>query len=416
MQTAPGILDPDSTANLQSRIQAHQDALSYPARAARQKLMNAIAAGDPQAIQEGVTQGLLAFSPEQQTKIRQLREAMAQLDIDPSLSPAQRAIGERGLAEKLNAIRPMEVPSDQQPIDPIEQFHQNTITMPHPTLGIPVTRQRVVRNGEEKWEETKESLEDIKAEHARRAKQLEAENPAHIEEAKAKRAQAETETRRKIFDAKIAAHAKVFDLKTKLVERKQAMRDAQLTPQKEDDEETKKAVKEAEDAISTLESEIENFDRAMPSGSAGQTPAPDPQADAMAEMGIGGDQPADVSQPATDQSGDPEYADFMASQPDQQQSSDINPTQDMEAMSLPPVELHQQESTSPGPNGMSRSTLEISEPLDPMTGQPVQQAPQVLSPHDDGPQQWQTVPIGGTTTLPDGTPVRKTGPNSYVRL
>lgn len=198
MQNAPGILDPDQIANAQSRIAANQDALSAPGREELQKLRDAITTGDPAAIQEGMRRGLLAFSPEQQTRVRQVREAMAQVDMDQTLSPAQRAMAQRQLAERLNAIRPMEVPSDQQPKSAIDQFHQDTMVVPHPTLGIPITWQRSVsRNGTQEWVETKSSMEDIKAEHERRGKQwdidhgvspnkiLEARNHAAIDALKA---------------------------------------------------------------------------------------------------------------------------------------------------------------------------------------------------------------------------------------
>ncbi len=198
MQQAPGVMDPNQTADIQSRIAANQDALSAPGREDLQKLREAIATGNPAAIQEGLSRGLLEFSPEQQTRIRQIREAMAQIDMDQSLSPSQRAIAGRQLAERLNAIRPMEVPSNQQPKSMMDQFNESTMTAPHPTLGIPITWQKSVsRNGTQEWVETKGSMEDIKAEHARRAKQwdldhgvsqnhiLEAKNKAAIEALKA---------------------------------------------------------------------------------------------------------------------------------------------------------------------------------------------------------------------------------------
>jgi hypothetical protein len=336
MQTAPGIIDPQQTVDAQSRIQANQDALSYPARQARQKLMERIAIGDPEAIQEGLSQGVLAFSPEQQTRIKQLREAMSQVDIDPSLSPAQRALAERNLSEKLNGIRPMEVPGNEQPVDPIEQYHRGTITFPHPTLGIPITKQKVVRNGEEQWVLTDESKADVEAEHKRREKQWEHDTGMSRDYIKEAQQMAAIEA--------LTAHMPNIKEFTK--------------PPKEEGGQPNVDYDGFRKAMDEWRGKMDTLSNAFYADSGG------------------------ANHPALD---------------------DMNPdgsTPDM-----------------PQDQGPVQSQPQAGGELDefsPDETQPQQQAAPPVSPHPlDGPNQWNSTPIGAVVTLPDGRPVRKTGPKSY---
>jgi hypothetical protein len=369
-KTAPGLLDPAQIASVQSKIQANQDALTYPARAARFKLQQAIATGNPDAIKEGLAQGLLSFTPEQENRIKQLKEADAQIDLDASLNPYQRSIGHRQMADKLAGIQPQMVPDHQQPIDPIEQYHKDTITLPHPTLGIPITKEHApARNGEEGgWRITKESLEDVKAEYKRRDNEHKLD--LHASETAAKQAQAQIDHQSKLITAKINAHTKLFALRQQLA---QAQIDA-ATPTKEGEapavsQEQLKAIK---NQISELEGNISELDNlsAMPQGS----------------MPTVAGQPDEAMQQAE--------GDWIT----QQQPQQSEPSVDDFTSAAPPVP----------PQG--------DQPDLAMQQADANQIAPPLSPHEDGAQQWNQVPINGTVTLPNGDIVRKTGPTSFVRI
>lgn len=272
MQTAPGVIDPDTLMGTQARVQSNRELLTYPARQARQKLLESIATGDPEAIQEGLRQGLLQFSPEQQTRIRQLREAMAQVDLDPSLSPAQRAIASRSLAEKLNAIRPMEVPSDQQPKDPLEQYHEGTITYPHETSGIPITKQRVIRNGEEKWELTDESKEDLKIWGDKEVKKWEQQNGYGANDPEIKRQEHEFKQKEQAIklytqlqSAKMETQKQLNDLRLSLLDAKKSLAVAAATADGGvDDAEAQAEIDRLMLETHAHEANIQRYDMMMP--------------------------------------------------------------------------------------------------------------------------------------------------------
>jgi hypothetical protein len=158
IENTPAMLDPTAMAQAQANIQANQHALTAPGRYENQMIREGIAKGDPEAIKAGLSRGLLYYSPEQKTRIKQLKNALSQVTIDPKLSPAQRAIAEAQLLRELNSIRPME--ADEEPLVPIEQIQRETVTMPHQDGGPPITYKRTYRNGREGWEPDKFSVID----------------------------------------------------------------------------------------------------------------------------------------------------------------------------------------------------------------------------------------------------------------
>lgn len=124
----------------------NQDALRFPRQQANDRLMQGIQSGDPNAIQIGLSKGLLAFSPSQKQEIAQIRDAMDRLDRDPRMSPQDRQSGQAMLNQRLNSIRPMVSSPDQRPADINEKVDQSIGQWTDPVSGrtYPVT---IDRNG-----------------------------------------------------------------------------------------------------------------------------------------------------------------------------------------------------------------------------------------------------------------------------
>jgi len=103
MQGYVRALDNDRIAQLPFKIQT-------------EKLMQGIQRGDPNAIREGMSRGLVKFTEQQQNDYNKLQSAMYKVDNDPSLRPNERAYAQRQIAEKLARIRPVPtLPHQQQP-------------------------------------------------------------------------------------------------------------------------------------------------------------------------------------------------------------------------------------------------------------------------------------------------------------
>ena len=183
MQVYAGVVDPEYLAQTQFLTKVNQNALAIPDQYELEKIRTGIRNGDPGAISEGLQRHILQFSPEQLTRIRQIREAMAQAEMDPNMSPAQRAMASRQLAEKLNAIRPMEVPPENQPASIQQQFSQDV-----PIFTDPVTGHKFMatRNRNGVWEpfeppHIKNEVERQQLEHKQRLDEEKSKRDAEME-------------------------------------------------------------------------------------------------------------------------------------------------------------------------------------------------------------------------------------------
>ncbi len=357
MRTAPGILDPAQISETQARINANLDALSFPARQARQKLMERIAIGDPQAIQEGVAQGVLAFTPEQQTRLRQLKEAFAQVRIDPRLSPSQMAIAERNLAEKINAIRPMEVPPSERQLTPEEQYRKDTIHDVDQVSGLPVKYHYKMRNG---------SMERI----------MDDDSKVHLDNwAKKDLAKWEMDNGKHHEEAKTKAFER--DLQSWKAGEPEPPKEARFKKKGPEDE-GGKAVTDWDaygKALKEHEAKVAEWEKRKPTTEKEQldTGISEMQQGLATGMGM-------MPMPGSDTTG------FEQEFPDD---------------SPPPSEADTDYGAAFGGDAAA---------LEDQTAPPT---PPVLSPHDDGVSEWDAANVGDVVTLPDGRIVEKTGPTSF---
>lgn len=141
-------LMPEENSVLTNFMQAtrNQQITGLPTQRQMQALQQKIQQGDPQAIQQGLQQGILQFSPQQKQEITRLQDAMSRLDRDPRFSPQDRARAQQMLSQQLQAIRPMQTPPDQMPVDINTKIAKNIGVWTDPTTGktYPMT---IDRNG-----------------------------------------------------------------------------------------------------------------------------------------------------------------------------------------------------------------------------------------------------------------------------
>jgi hypothetical protein len=72
--------------------------------------------------------------------------------MDDRLSPAEKMQVQAELGQRLNSIQPMMVPPDQQPVDPMQQYTQETLTVPDSNTGLNLRYRRHLRNGVQEWQ------------------------------------------------------------------------------------------------------------------------------------------------------------------------------------------------------------------------------------------------------------------------
>lgn len=123
------------------------------------------------ALKEALQKGELAYTPEQKTEMERLRGELSKLSTDRTFTPEQREQAEALLRQQYDSIiaNPMPVPPDQQPVPLDQQYEQDTITLTDEETGIPIRKQRIVRNGVPTWQTTDDSLEKLKARHKQMA-------------------------------------------------------------------------------------------------------------------------------------------------------------------------------------------------------------------------------------------------------
>lgn len=121
-------------AEQQEQQQAADDEQQASMEAMRQAdMMSRQQAGDiPQWIGEGLTNGSLRYSPAQSRERQQLFDSIDKIQSDPRWSPAQRAQFESRQRERIRQIdmAPQEVPPNERPVPPQQQFEQNIVTDP----------------------------------------------------------------------------------------------------------------------------------------------------------------------------------------------------------------------------------------------------------------------------------------------
>lgn len=263
--------DPVSLAEAQKRINAQGEALTAAEREARKTLMEGIAKGDPGAIESGLREGLLYFSPEQQTLIRQYKEQLSAIDQDERLSEADKFKARMMIENKLAAIRPMETPLDKVPPTPMEMFLKNHQTIPGKNGGPDLTYRKIVRNGEEVWELTKESELALQS-HLKQQEALfnkehgidQKHNPEELQQKlefdRQKNAMA---VHKEAMSAKTALLSQIGDLNVKIITAKANLKAAQATPDAADDSEAQMALSELQVQIQPLQLELQRYDQIM---------------------------------------------------------------------------------------------------------------------------------------------------------
>lgn len=276
-QLSPGVIDPGQYADVQERVRRNQEVLTLPEQAARQKLMEGIAAGDPEAIRRGLAEGVLYFSPEQKTYIRQLQESMSALDRNQQLTPAEKAEARARLAEEIHSVMPMQTPVEKLPSGPLEEFSKNTVTVPHQGGGPPLTYKKTFRNGVEGYELDDSSAADLKRWNDQQLELWKKENGIDIEdpaikqqEMQMKQQEHQTKMFASVLEAKTKAIQGIQDLQMQIITAKTNLIAAQATPDATDDTVAQAELDLINGQIKSLWGQLGYYDQLMEQAKSGK--------------------------------------------------------------------------------------------------------------------------------------------------
>jgi hypothetical protein len=191
-------------ADTQHRAQAEQDQRQQALFQQQQALLDD---RDQQAqILQGLKTGTLRWSPQQKQEQAQLQDAMHRADGDPTLSPEQRAQAHAQFTQRLNTMRPMQVPADEVPPSPEEVLKSKQLTGGTSPGGTPLMYV-LDRSGRPVLDDqSKEALQseyrqkeaDLKASHAIAQENAKAAAKEQERQAAASEKQAETARRHAI--------------------------------------------------------------------------------------------------------------------------------------------------------------------------------------------------------------------------
>lgn len=106
-----------------------------PFQSQRTQLLEKIQQGDPGAIDMGLQQGILRWTPKQKQDIAEIQDAMSRVDSDNRLKPMEKAAAQRMLMMRLQSIRPVMAPQEQRPVSVDEQLAEKIRPFYNPTTG-----------------------------------------------------------------------------------------------------------------------------------------------------------------------------------------------------------------------------------------------------------------------------------------